>query len=319
MVYTELMTDDKKPRPKFSAPTPPQKVLKNGDDDAVVTNGDEELLQDAPEIPDTPLENAPTPPAKFITRKGPEDRDSAFAQVIDDEDEDLVETSIDTEPEEKEVPVKEPAIKKATPAERVITTPAIKEPPRTIKQTKATLLPPESIDSHQEESTSGGSLLKTGLLILFFLFGTTGWLLYASTLYPDLIPAGINLPQPAAQPTPEPTQVPEPTPAITAPAIQRSEISLEILNGAGIAGAAGRTADTLRDLGYTIADTGNADRSNYQETQIFIHPDLSDEAIELLLADLEAEYGSASVSGDLDDDTTFDVRITLGQNWFEAE
>jgi len=44
--------------------------------------------------------------------------------------------------------------------------------------------------------------------------------------------------------------------------------TVEVLNGTGAAGLAGRTADMLRGFGYRVTGISNADRQNYRETVI---------------------------------------------------
>jgi LCP family protein required for cell wall assembly len=70
--------------------------------------------------------------------------------------------------------------------------------------------------------------------------------------------------------------------------IDRSEVELDVLNGAGIAGAAGQTADALRGVGYQVADVGNA--ADTSVTTI-VHPAGDDAAAAQLAADVEAAVG----------------------------
>ncbi|MDR0759802.1 MAG: LCP family protein [Treponema sp.] len=44
--------------------------------------------------------------------------------------------------------------------------------------------------------------------------------------------------------------------------------TVEVLNGTGVAGLAGRTAELLRGFGYDVISIGNADRSDYEATEI---------------------------------------------------
>jgi anionic cell wall polymer biosynthesis LytR-Cps2A-Psr (LCP) family protein len=44
--------------------------------------------------------------------------------------------------------------------------------------------------------------------------------------------------------------------------------TVEVLNGSGINGIAGRTAELLRSFGYDVISIGNADRSDYEKTEI---------------------------------------------------
>jgi anionic cell wall polymer biosynthesis LytR-Cps2A-Psr (LCP) family protein len=52
--------------------------------------------------------------------------------------------------------------------------------------------------------------------------------------------------------------------------------TVEILNGTNTAGLAGRTADLLRGFGYDVITIGNADRSDYENTEILDHSGYED-------------------------------------------
>lgn len=111
-------------------------------------------------------------------------------------------------------------------------------------------------------------------------------------------------------PTPEPTSTPAPT-VTPKPSFDRSEWSLEVLNGTGVTGAAKKLADKLVELGYKIVKTGNADRSDYEASQLFVAKDMKDKQ-DLLLEDLKKEISIASVSGELKDSTA-SARIIVGK------
>jgi LCP family protein required for cell wall assembly len=59
------------------------------------------------------------------------------------------------------------------------------------------------------------------------------------------------------------------TPARTVP---RGQVSVQVYNGSGRKGLATQTATALRSAGFTVASTGNADRTNYQQTVIRYAP-----------------------------------------------
>lgn len=103
-----------------------------------------------------------------------------------------------------------------------------------------------------------------------------------------------------------PTPTPEPTPQLI-----RSDWSLEVLNGSGITGAAKKIADKLKDLGYPVIKVGNADKNNYEASQILVRKDLQDQ-IDLVLADIKDIVKIASSGGNLKDSTA-SARIILGK------
>lgn len=109
--------------------------------------------------------------------------------------------------------------------------------------------------------------------------------------------------------TPEvssPTEVAEEKPET----FDRSKITLEILNGSGVAGAAKKIADNLAALGYQIIEVGNASAS--EQSQIFISNSLEKYKSEFL-KDLEEDFKEATISGELEDSTA-SARIIIGKN-----
>jgi hypothetical protein len=75
-----------------------------------------------------------------------------------------------------------------------------------------------------------------------------------------------------------------PTPVVprkrTAPkeALPRSETSVVVLNGNGIAGAAGTAAARVTSFGYVVGSVGNAPRSDYRRTLVLYRPGREAEA-----------------------------------------
>lgn len=91
----------------------------------------------------------------------------------------------------------------------------------------------------------------------------------------------------------------------------RSKITLEILNGSGVAGAAKKIADSIAALEYRIIKVGNAEE-NSDTTQILVSKDLEKFQDEFL-KDLEGVIPEATVSGALEDSTA-SARIIIGKN-----
>lgn len=114
-----------------------------------------------------------------------------------------------------------------------------------------------------------------------------------------------------ATPTSTPTPVPTPT-STPKPALIRSDWSLEVLNGSGVSGLAKKAADKLKEMGYQVIKTGNADKDSYDKTQILVKKDLQDK-VDLLIADLRDIIKIASVAGELKDSTA-SARIIIGKD-----
>lgn len=120
----------------------------------------------------------------------------------------------------------------------------------------------------------------------------------------------------AAEKKPETTQQQTSAPVVTEVkesegTFDRSQISLEVLNGSGIAGAAKKVADSLSALEYQIVKVGNA-QENSQTSQIFVSIDLEKFQGEFL-KDLDGIVEEATISGKLEDSTA-SARIIIGKN-----
>ncbi len=120
---------------------------------------------------------------------------------------------------------------------------------------------------------------------------------------------GLSKPKPTATPTETPTT---PTPeASPTPQLERSDLSLEVLNGSGEPGAAGDAQAVLEDLGYENIEAGNADSYDYDQTEVSIKEGKK-EYLQLLLNDLKEEYSISSESAYLEEDYDYDAQIIVG-------
>lgn len=97
----------------------------------------------------------------------------------------------------------------------------------------------------------------------------------------------------------------------TTESYNRTKVTLEILNGSGVAGAAKKIAESLAGLGYDIITVGNAPEESDQ-TQVLIAQNLKKYEVEFL-KDLNESLSEASVSGILEDSTA-SARIIIGKN-----
>ncbi len=112
-------------------------------------------------------------------------------------------------------------------------------------------------------------------------------------------------PSPTLQATEEPTPTPEPE-------LNREDLTVQVLNGTGEPGAAGAGKDLLEELGYQEVETGNADNYSYKESEISLKEGV-EEYFNLLYADLATGYSVSSESSVLEEDSDYNVVITLGE------
>jgi LCP family protein required for cell wall assembly len=93
-----------------------------------------------------------------------------------------------------------------------------------------------------------------------------------------------------------------------------SEVSVQVMNGNGIAGAADDAAYRLSRLGYNVVNGGNADNFKYFESKIFYDPASPDsEKAAKRLADLFGDAQAVPVASGVPLTTT--VRIVIGQTF----
>lgn len=110
-------------------------------------------------------------------------------------------------------------------------------------------------------------------------------------------------------PTPTPTPIPSPTPA---PVLDRADLTVEVLNGGGAVGAAGKMRDFLKEKGYSVESVGNTDEYTYEETEILVKPD-KEAYLSLLKEDLAADYLIGSTAATLEEDASYDARVIVGK------
>ncbi len=117
--------------------------------------------------------------------------------------------------------------------------------------------------------------------------------------------------------TPTPNTVETPTPIQSGPtaspssSLKREEIKLQVLNGSGISGFAGKAKTYLEELGYKDVMTGNAATSDFTNTIISVK-DSKKEFLETIKTDLAKNYKVAEKTETLSASSKYDFVITLG-------
>jgi LCP family protein required for cell wall assembly len=87
---------------------------------------------------------------------------------------------------------------------------------------------------------------------------------------------------------------------------------LAVLNGAGVEGLAGRTAQYLEGLGLNVVEVGNADRLNYQKSLII---DYSGNPYTRLYLMQLSDLTESQILSQPDPDREVDLTLILGADW----
>lgn len=117
-----------------------------------------------------------------------------------------------------------------------------------------------------------------------------------------------STPTPATETSPTPTVKPTATPTKK----PTKNLTIKVLNGSGVTGAAKLASDYLTGLGYEITSTGNADNENFENTTIQIKPD-KQTLLDQLKIDLSTKYTIGTTSADLSSTSSSDAIVTIGK------
>ncbi|MEJ2482218.1 MAG: LytR C-terminal domain-containing protein [Gemmatimonadota bacterium] len=91
---------------------------------------------------------------------------------------------------------------------------------------------------------------------------------------------------------------------------QRLRIRVEVLNGAGDAGAAARVTEQLRGAGFDVKTYGNAGRYDHERTLVLDRSGRPGAA-----GSVAAALGGAEVEERLDPELYLDATVILGKDW----
>lgn len=94
--------------------------------------------------------------------------------------------------------------------------------------------------------------------------------------------------------------------------LDRSSLSVTVQNGSGAEGAAGKAAIILKDFGYNVLSTGNADNYNYEGVTIKVREENS-AFLELIKKDLSKDYTVSETSSDLPSSFPTNAVIIIGK------
>lgn len=144
------------------------------------------------------------------------------------------------------------------------------------------------------------------VLLLVLIFSVIKAL---SSQNPSSTQSPVQTSSPIQTPTPAPTTTPQATSGAT---LNRSDLSVRVENGSGGSGVASKGSAFLKNLGYSIASSGNADNFNYKGVTIKIKKDKSS-YLEQLKKDLSGSYTIDSATSDLPSSSAYDALVIIGE------
>jgi hypothetical protein len=130
---------------------------------------------------------------------------------------------------------------------------------------------------------------------------------------PEVTPAPTIAPTLAPSPdtnTASPSAKPKPSASPTA--LNKAKVKIDILNGSGVPGSAGKVETLLTQAGFKTMDTGNADNFDYPSMQISVKTG-QDELLTMLKDAVKSKYTVGQANTNLPASSKFDAVITVGK------
>lgn len=116
------------------------------------------------------------------------------------------------------------------------------------------------------------------------------------------------------QTTPAPDTKPASPPAVVkTPAVKKTDLKIQILNGTLVTGEAGRLSDKVKDAGYSVFSTKNASKNDYSATLLRLSDKFSVEMVAELKTLLEATYETVELDKTPPSASSVDGEIIIGR------
>lgn len=183
--------------------------------------------------------------------------------------------------------------------------------PKVYSEKYFSLLGKDPVVASRESGFHPGKMVIFLLLVL--LLGGVGFYFRVSlqsklTLMQNMVSSRINT-KPAAENQIQETPAVEPTPA----PFETSNYTIAVQNGSGIAGSATKVADLLEAEGFKIAETSNADRFDYTQTEVFVKDKADSRLFEEINRALNSDYQLQLATDPLTDNLDYDALVIVGE------
>lgn len=120
-------------------------------------------------------------------------------------------------------------------------------------------------------------------------------------------------PSPVFSPVSSPAIFSSPSPEATSGAdeLDKSEVSIRVLNGSGVAGIASAVKDFLEGKGWTVDAVGNADSYDFEQTTLIFKEGFA-KFEQILTEDLSDKYSVTTSEEILEATDSADIEIIVG-------
>lgn len=179
------------------------------------------------------------------------------------------------------------------------------------------------IEGRKRKSPGIKIFLSIFLLLLVVIPLILGGLYVSSSFAPQEViptplPTSVAFPTDTPTPTltPTPTNAPTPTPQGQTldikTGLDRAKLTVIVENGSGRVGAANKAAQLLKEAGYIVSATRNADAYDYVDVTISLKTEKAGYAA-ILKEDLSDEYTVADTRTNLDPSSQADAIVIIGR------
>ena len=170
--------------------------------------------------------------------------------------------------------------------------------------------PHQPTTSIYQESSQGKNAKWLWILIILIVIGAVAFAIFRGIGPFSKLKLGGATEETFESPTPFEFSSPSPE-SSPAGQVNRSEASVRVLNGSGIAGAAAALKDSLEGKGWTVDKIGNAESSDFTNTVIRFKASFANFQ-DTLFEDLSSDYSVEVSDENLEATDSADIEVILG-------
>jgi hypothetical protein len=181
---------------------------------------------------------------------------------------------------------------------------------------------PPFIEGRQKRSSKKGIVILFLVIVLLVPLFLGGFHVFGNLSFPSAtptpLPTSVSFPTDTPIPIASPTATTPPTPTPkgqtrdTISGLDKAKLTVLVENGSGKVGAANKAAQILKEAGYKITGTKNADAYDYLDVTISVKAQKA-AYLPLLKQDLSSVYTVTDTRATLDDAAATDALVIVGK------